>query len=521
MIHPVKVPARGERSHRATLPARRPVLLGLAVALAATAAPAAAHDTIVSPGDGELTPAQFALFGKPFQLPPNPEVTGSWDFPIYFPEQGTCAAVLPTGKVLFFGKRGYVIALLFDPVTKDLIDVSPPGEWNPTCSGHLMMPDGRLLVFGGIHKVDSLIAHQETYYFDPFTEEWGQVGDTKRGRYYPSGVLLADGRVVVVGGSIDVIGHGTRNKDVEVLDPLGQPIWERVAEHELDWYPLLHLLGTGQVFISGPAQLTELYDPITKTFSPVGNRVVPTRYYAPSVLLPPDNTSVAVLGGQVGSQVGPAPVTDTIEIIDFTSPTPTWQLSTPMSQGPRVNHSAVLLPDQTVLVVGGTSVGGKANAPIYTPEVFDPATATWTPLGKHRHPRIQHSTALLLPDARVIAAGRPETKSAEIYSPPYLFKGTRPVITAAPDELAYGGSFTLDFTSRTESNTVCLIRLSSVTHSVNFGQRYVLLGEHLLSQTPVSVAAPPDSAKAPAGFYMLFVVDSNGVPSVSTIVQLR
>jgi hypothetical protein len=504
------------RARRVALAA---ALIGAAVLPAAARR---AHDPNFSPKGGGLTPAQIAMFGQSFELPPRPEITGAWTAPIYFPKQGSNAAVLPTGKVLFFGKRADVFGLLFDPVTGAITDMTPPGDWNPTCSGHVLMPDGRLLVYGGIHKLDSMIAHDETYYFDPFAEEWDQVGDVRRGRYYPSGVVMADGQVMLIGGSVDVIGHGTRNTDVEVFDPLGVGRWELVADHELDWYPLLHLMGDGTVFVSGPAQMSESYDPLTHRFTLVANRLVATRFYAPSVLLPPDSTSVAIFGGQVGYQAGGGIVTASVELIDFTEPTPAWRLTEPM-HGIRVDHSAVILPDQTILVVGGRSTDGVTSpiVPIYTPEVFDPATETWTELGQHRHPRVQHSTTLLLPDARVISAGEPNTKSAEIFSPPYLFRGPRPVITSAPDELGYADTFSLGFTSETDANTVCLIRLSSVTHSVNFDQRYVLLGQHSASSSPATVATPPDSAKAPAGFYMLFVVDSDGVPSVSKIVQLR
>jgi len=131
-----------------------------------------------------------------------------------------------------------------------------------------------------------------------------------------------------------------------------------------------------------------------------------------------------------------------------------------------------------------------------------------------------HATAILLPDARVLVAGSDFQPSGEIYSPPYLFRGPRPVIQSAPLTVAYGADFGLQFSSSTGTNTVVLVRLSSVTHSVNMGQRYVRLVESVPTGGPVNVAAPATANVAPPGFYMLFVVDAGGVPSEASIVQV-
>jgi len=131
-----------------------------------------------------------------------------------------------------------------------------------------------------------------------------------------------------------------------------------------------------------------------------------------------------------------------------------------------------------------------------------------------------HSTAILLPDARVLAAGGDYQPTGEIYSPPYLFQGVRPTITSAPSWIAYGSSFELAFTSSTGANRVVLIGLSAVTHSVNMSQRYVLLAQGVAAGSAVNVPAPASGNFAPPGHYMLFVVNGNGVPSISQIVKV-
>ena len=149
--------------------------------------------------------------------------------------------------------------------------------------------------------------------------------------------------------------------------------------------------------------------------------------------------------------------------------------------------------------------------------------------------RQYHSTALLLPDGRVLSAGGGIcgtcdqvgylAKNAEIFSPPYLFKkdgsgelAPRPEITAAPDEVTYGAQFTISTPDAASISKVALVRLGAVTHSVNMEQRYVPLRSPGNGQ--VSATAPANVNVAPPGYYMLFIVDSAGVPSVAKMVQL-
>jgi hypothetical protein len=137
-------------------------------------------------------------------------------------------------------------------------------------------------------------------------------------------------------------------------------------------------------------------------------------------------------------------------------------------------------------------------------------------------PRIYHSTAVLLPDGRVLSAGESHgslAQTGEIFSPPYLFQGARPTISSAPGTLSYGQGFTVSTPDAASISRVALVKAGSVTHSNNFDQRYVdctfTAGSGSLSAT-----APPDSNHAPPGWYMLFLVNSGGVPSVASWVQV-
>jgi hypothetical protein len=150
----------------------------------------------------------------------------------------------------------------------------------------------------------------------------------------------------------------------------------------------------------------------------------------------------------------------------------------------------------------------------------DPATGKWSTIDSITVYRGYHSTALLLPDGRVLSAGGEQTgASAEIYSPPYLFKGARPSITSAPSSVKYGQVFQVATLDVANIGQVTWIRLSSVTHSFNQNQR---LNHLQFAQTTggLNITAPANANLAPPGHYMLFLVNGNGVPSVARIVQI-
>jgi hypothetical protein len=182
----------------------------------------------------------------------------------------------------------------------------------------------------------------------------------------------------------------------------------------------------------------------------------------------------------------------------------------------------VMLPDGTVLALGGAAGPGRYENPVLQPEVFDPQDETWTALASQEAPRMYHSTALLLPDGRVLSAGGDrgayQTK-AEIFSPPYLFKGPRPQIATVPENLGYGQTFDVTSPSAEDIASISLIKPGSVTHSTSFDQRFLDLSYTHNGQT-LRVSAPASAAHAPPGDYMLFVVSSAGVPSVASWVHV-
>jgi hypothetical protein len=190
------------------------------------------------------------------------------------------------------------------------------------------------------------------------------------------------------------------------------------------------------------------------------------------------------------------------------------------------------LPDGNVLVTNGgqtTSSSDAAHA-VHQAELWAPATQQFSRVASMVTPRLYHSTALLLPDARVLVAGgggyedyyqaSTDQLSAEIYAPPYLFKGARPTISSAPSTIEYATTFTVTTPDAVQIASAALVRLGAVTHAFDQNQRYVPL---TFQQTTggLTVQSPSTANLAPPGYYMLFLVNSTGVPSVASIIKVQ
>jgi hypothetical protein len=220
------------------------------------------------------------------------------------------------------------------------------------------------------------------------------------------------------------------------------------------------------------------------------------------------------------------------KIIDLGAPAPAWQLTAPRTlrepvAGPPVRYHAtsVLLPDATVLLVGGHSDPNNWYPPVLAAELFTPATGTWSTMATAAVPRVYHSVALLLPDGRVWTAGSDygngnHESRMEVYSPPYLFRGPRPTIASAPSVVTLPSTFDIGSPNAASIAAVALLRCGSSTHAFNPDQRYVGLAIQGSSPTKLTVASPPNWNVAPPGYYLLFILDAQGVPSIGRVIRV-
>jgi hypothetical protein len=454
-------------------------------------------------------------------------VTGQWGSPIQIGVTGIHAALLPNGNVLLWTysvKRstGPTIAKIYNPTTQAVVDASPTFDVDFYCGGMTFLADGTLFDTGG--QDENGVARggvQNTEFFNPTTSTWTQGPDMTYGRWYPTNVLMPDGTVLILSG-FDSTGI-TNVHPMELYDPTTDtisvlPVSANTPQNT-DTYPRMHILPSGLIFNSGQRSDTQMYNPVTYTWSFVSNSIFGKRQEGTSVLLP-GLEKVLAAGGTHTQNAGGA--TNTAEIIDLSQSKPEWASTGSMTYA-RYNHNLVLLADGTVLAVGGNT-SGIYNSPVEQAELYNPTTGKWTVMASQQANRAHHSTAVLLPDGTVLSAGSDSNtsldKTVEIFSPPYLFNGARPTITSSPESLVYGEKFTISSPTATSISRVALIKPGVDTHDNNFDQRYVDL-TFTTSNGIITATAPASGNYAPPGYYMLVIVNSSGVPSVMPFLTLN
>jgi hypothetical protein len=440
-------------------------------------------------------------------------VAGSGNCP---PSQSGCPSGPPYGPSNSSG------ALLLAPVSGQTISQFSL-SWDMFCNGMVLLDDGRPFIASGTIQYDPFYGQPQTATFDPQANTFSNGPNMAHGRWYPTLVTLGDGRVMIFSGLNET---GSTNTAVEFYS--ADTGWSSpfTASWTPDLYPRLHLLPNGKVFYSGAQTTSKLFDPSTNTWntSVAKTNYSGTRTYGTSVLLPlrPSNNydpRVLIMGG--GN-----PATGTTEIIDMGSPTPAWQYGPNMSQA-RIEMNAVILPNGKVLALGGSVNDEDTSTASLNADLYDPASNTFSSAGAYAYPRLYHSVALLLPDATVwLAGGNPSrgsyVRQMEIYKPAYLFNpdgtpATRPSITSAPASVSYGESFNL--TTPDNIVSVVLVRNGTVTHAFGMDQREVGLS-FTAGSGSLTVTAPPNGNIAPPGYYMLFLLNQSGVPSVASFIQI-
>jgi cytoskeletal protein CcmA (bactofilin family) len=438
-------------------------------------------------------------------------VVGQWSAVENWPFRPVHAHLMPTGKVLFWSYYNEALTpQIWDPATDAVTPAANIG-YSIFCGGHSFLADGSLMVTGG-HVAD-YVGYTHSSIYNPFTNTWSSGPEMNAGRWYPTDTTLPNGDVLVTSGDMD------SNTNVNTLPQVYQVAsgtWRDLtaAQLALPLYPRMFIAPNGKAFEAGPDPGSRYLDTSgTGAWSAVVSTMNFTawRDYGPAVMY--DSGKIMTAGGG-------DPPTATAETIDLNSATPKWTLTGSMSVARRQNN-ATLLPDGTVLVTGGSSGSGFDNSasPTESSEIWDPNTGKFTVVASQSVYRGYHSVALLLPDGRVMSGGgNVGGPNVQIYSPPYLFKGTRPAINNVPGAVGYGGSFTARTANPSTITDVTLIRMGSVTHSFNMDQRLLHL-PFTATATGLNITGPASANVAPPGYYMLFAVAS-GIPSVASIMQV-
>ncbi|WP_424211737.1 galactose oxidase-like domain-containing protein [Streptomyces sp. BI20] len=382
---------------------------------------------------------------------------------------------------------------------------------------------------------------KSAYEFDPKAERYIPVDPMKDARWYPTLVTLQDGKVLAVSGLNDV--GDVVPGDNEIYDPKTKK-WSQGPFRYFPTYPALFLTQGGKLLYTGsnagygPAEKGRepgLWDLKKNTFTKIeGMKDGDQLETSASLLLPPaqDQRLMVLGGGGVGES---ALSTRRTAVVDLKAKNPAFRTTATLPQGVRY-LSSVILPDDSVFTAGGSSdYRGRGASDLLQAQFYHPRTDRFVAAAAPTVGRNYHSEALLLPDGRVATFGsdplfadKDNTKLGkfehrlEVFTPPYLYrdKAKRPMLGDGPQEVDQNGRATFKATNADRIVRARLMRPSAVTHSTDVEQRSVELGLTKTDST-VTVTVPKDPTLVPPGWYMLFVADADGTPSVAKWIQIR
>lgn len=497
---------------------------------------------------GDAT-AKFTLAQGTGPAPPpttGNAVTGRWTIATAnMPLRAMHATALRDGRVLLVAGSGNNFndftagtfkAAVWNPTTGAFTNLAAPSDM--FCSGHVTLPDGRVLIMGGTASYAGAPAGEAfrglrtSYLFDPATNAFTKVANaTIEGHWYPTMTKIENGNVWAAGGYTHKVGGGG-STSIEMFDTATK-VWGTATgvpqiNRFLGLYPHMFLLADGRMFYTGghtfgepqPGTGSFIYDWRSKSIGDIpGLRDVGLRDQAGSVLLPPAQNQTFMIAGGGSTDNGGA--TTSADLVDMKQGAPSWHPapSLPGAQG-RMYLNLTTLPDRTVLASNGST--GNRSGDVKAAAIYNPASNGWTSVAADPVGRDYHSAAVLLADGRVAVFGsNPADGSYELrislYEPPYLFKGTRPTVTA-PANATYGQQISLGVTGTIVSAS--LTSPTSATHQTDTNARLVdlpITGTGAIRTATV----PSNPALLPPGPYMLTVLDDKGAVSTAKWVNIR
>ncbi|MFD5899568.1 galactose oxidase-like domain-containing protein [Streptomyces sp. NPDC060366] len=380
---------------------------------------------------------------------------------------------------------------------------------------------------------------KDAFEFDPIAEKYIKVDPMNEARWYPTLTTLEDGKVLALSG-LDEIGQIVPGKD-EIYDPETKE-WEYTGIiRKFPTYPAIFLMDNGKLFYSGsnagygPADVGRkpgIWDLDTNKFQKIpGLSDADTMETSATVMLPPaqDQKFMVIGGGGVGESEKSS---EKSRLVDLKADKPEFKDGAALDKGTRY-PSASLMPDDSVLVTGGAEdYRGRSGSNILEARMYDPKAGEYKRVADPQVGRNYHSGSLLLPDGRVMIFGsdslyadKANTKPGvfeqrvEIYTPPYLFRDSKPTLTDGPKRIEHGESGVFKTEDAASLKSAKLLRPSAVTHVTDVEQRSIALDMEKTADG-VEVTVPKNKALVPAGWYMLFVTDDKGTPSEGKWVEV-
>jgi len=503
------------------------------------------------------------------------QTTGAWFVGTTLFKVPIHVALLPNGRLFFLsgdGENTWALGGNNGPYYAGTLDLNTGIQNHLTvaddisCGGNCLLPNGNVLLGGGTLMWNNYTPNHipwgldKMYEFDFSSESFVPLSSMANGRWYPTFSILPNGTVEIMSGWDQ---YGTLNRLVEIYDPTtkslsikydpntsftycvgansgplpgaGSPCYggpNQGVAPPMSLYPRSHLMPNGILAVVGEGQTMRTWDPATGRFYAAGPTIYGPRSYGTSVLLPLQNTTTErgtiLIAGGGPSQSNSAPATNSCELITPRNAAGTGLISqqtNPMNVA-RQYLNAVILPTGQIFVNGGSTEGNLVTSAVYSAEMFDPITHTWTLMPSATVPRLYHSVSMLTQGGRVWTGSttlygpfKPELRT-ELFYPSYIF-ATRPVIAGNPIITGgYGGFITINTNNAPDVTSVSLVKISSATHHYNADQRLIWLQIQSRTSNTLTVQAPINSNLAPPGYYMIHILLNNSIPSVGKFIRI-
>ncbi len=497
---------------------------------AAAVGPAVGGDKLAA----KKTLAVARQFGAAAAIPATGDpIKGVFSPAVDWPLIGIHAVLTPDGRVLSYGsdingiQTAQFVYDVWDPqlgLGSEAHQVLPnTANVDVFCSAQLLLPSGEVELYGGDitqNGKSTNVANADVTAFSPADNSLSWIGTMQRKRWYASAITLPSGEVYIQGGR-----DGQDYPEVRNADGSFRLLTGAWTGNLASGYPRNFVRRGGKIFGIAAKTMYEVDPSGNGSIVSLGN-------------FPTDNasgTSTAVMIApdrilQVGGGKRAMTASLNASLIDITASTPQITALPPMSYR-RHWANATVLADGHVFVSGGSAANNADADVAYTSELYDPQSNSWTLGATAARMRLYHSTALLLPDATVLtlgggAPGPQRNLNAEIYYPPYLFDADgeaaeRPTIDSAPMTVDAGEELEIDTPDAASIARVTLVRTGSVTHSFNMDQRFIELPFSVSDDDELEAQLPAQTHETPPGYYMVFVIDEAGVPSEAAILRIN
>jgi YVTN family beta-propeller protein len=451
---------------------------------------------------------------------------GAWSPVIAWPLIAIHAVLMPDGRVLTYGsdgngdQTGFFIYDVWDPaagLSAGHLTLPNATGTDLFCSAQLVLPQGgKVFIAGGDNwtgESTTLTGNNNSNVFDYANNTLTRNNDMNRARWYSTVTTLLNGEIYIQGGD-----GGADRPEIRGTNGVFRLLTGANTSAFDTLYPRNFIAPDGRIFgYDSDGKMYYVDTSGTGSVTTAGQLTGPTGDSASAAMFRPGR--ILQFGGQSNGA----------KVIDINGPVPVVTTTQSLSSQRKLVN-ATILADGRVVATGGSSVWNQMTNVNYKAEIWNPDTGQWLQGASGNRARLYHSTALLLPDASVLVAGGgaygPQSnRNIEVYYPPYLYDASgalaaRPTIESAPGTIDIGTTFPVDFASAPGISRVVMVKTGSVTHSWNTEQRFVELSFNAIGSR-LMVQAPARAADAPPGFYLLFVINTAGTPSIARIARVN